>query len=80
MNANNVICTSYVIDTICITCPAVDVSEYPHLHDLPLAEKYMYGEVEVLLDQDCADALVPLDIRKGSNEQPLATRTMLDSL
>ena len=38
VNDSHVTCTAYVIDTIPITCPAVDVSEYPHLQDLPLAE------------------------------------------
>ena len=76
-NDNYVTCTAYVIDVIPIIFPSVDVSTYPHLQDLPLTANYMYGDVEVLLGQDCADAFVPLEIRKGLTGQPFATRTML---
>ena len=76
VNDNHVTYTAYVIDTIHITCPAVYVSVYPHLQDLPLAKNYMYREVEVLLSQDCDDALVPLEVRRWSKRKPFATRTM----
>ena len=77
VNDNHVTCTACVIDNIPITCPAKDVSEYPHLQDRLLVENYTCREAEVLLGQDCADALVPLVIRRGSKSKPFATGTML---
>ena len=33
--------------------------------------------VDVLIRQDCSEALIPLEVRKGEKGEPFATRTML---
>ena len=34
------------------------------------------GDVNVLIGQDCAEALIPLEIRRGATGEPFATRTL----
>ena len=52
------------------------VDTYSHLCDLPLAQMKSDGDVNVLIGQDCAEALIPLEIRKGATGEPFATRTL----
>ena len=65
-----------VIDHIPVRNVSFHVDTYSHLCDLPLAEMKSDGDVNVLIGQDCAEALIPLEIRKGATGEPFATRTL----
>ena len=66
----------YVIDHIPVKNVFFHVDDYSHLCDLPLAEMKADGDVNVLIRQDCAEALIPLEIRRGATGEPFATRTL----
>ena len=55
---------------------AEDNDKWPHLRGLDIPEVYA-AEVSLLIGQDVPDALVPLDVRRGSVGEPYATKTML---
>ena len=72
LNLNNV----YVIkETIPVNVPKTPVSEYDHLSDLSLPS--VESEVDILIGQDHAEALLPLEIRQCGNVGPIAVRTIL---
>ena len=75
IDSNYVSCSAFVVDSIPVTRPLANVKEFHHLKNVPLAGNC--GDVDVLLGQDCADALIPIDVRRGSRGQPFATRTLL---
>ena len=64
----------YVVDQIPVANPSVDVSDYVHLSDLPVV---VNGEVHILIGQDHAEGLLPLEVRKGNTGEPFAVRTVL---
>ena len=70
MNVLNV----YVIDEIPVKRCNVDVTRFDHLRDLPV-EKSM-SNVDILIGQDHAEALIPLQIRKGKKGEPFAVHTL----
>jgi hypothetical protein len=49
------------------------VSGFPHLLNLPFANA---DRIDLLIGQDNAEALVPLDVRKGHKGEPLAVHTL----
>ena len=55
---------------------ASDAIQWPHLKDLrlPRVDK---SDVSILIGQDVPEALWPLELRKGEEGQPYATRTRL---
>jgi len=64
----------YVVDEIPVTssCPIFD--NFPHLKGLQFVDR---GQtVHLLIGQDNADALIPLEVRKGKRGQPFACRTL----
>ena len=63
-----------VIDDIPVDIPLVDMTKYPHLEGLPTHADVV---VDVLIGQDHAAALRPLDIRSGKKDKPFATLTLL---
>lgn len=65
----------HVVDAIPVGNPVLNVRKYPHLADLDLGASI--GEVDVLVGQDHAEALIPLEIRKGVKGDPFAVRTIL---
>ena len=65
----------YVVDKIPSSVPALSVDQYSHLSDLPLA--LANDEVQILIGQDNADALLPLEVRRGRPGEPFAVRTPL---
>ena len=69
----------YVVNHIPVTSTSLDVSKFPHLSDLTCLPAYGPGpiSVDLLIGQDNADALVPLEVRRGSPGQPFAMLTML---
>ena len=65
----------YVVKDIPVKAPCVKVERYRHLQNLPLARGPV--EVEILIGQDNAEALIPLEVSKGKTGEPFAMRTML---
>ena len=55
---------------------ASDAIKWPHLKDLRLPRVDKSG-VSILIGQDVPEALWPLELRKGEEGQPYATRTRL---
>ena len=53
-----------------------DVRNYDHLRDLPLPD-IDADAVHLLIGQDCPDAMIPLECRRGASGQPFAVRTPL---
>ena len=68
-------CFAYVVDSIPVSSPEVDTQRFSHFQDLPLNDDI--ESVDVLIGQDCSEALIPLEVRKGKKCEPFATRTML---
>ena len=64
----------YVVDRIPVRSAPIDCQSFPHLRDLPLLKES--AGVEILIGQDNAEALVPLEVRKGSRREPFAVKTM----
>ena len=64
----------YVVDNIPFktTCPKPGA--YPHLKGLTLVEGGQ--DVHLLLGQDNAEALLPLDVKQGAKGEPFACRTL----
>ena len=57
--------------------PIPDVTmkeEYSHLSDLEVPDP---SKVTLLIGQDCSEALIPLEVRKGLTNEPYAIRTCL---
>ena len=59
-----------IVDRIPIAAPRIDVSEYPHLADIDLSANLDCDRVDLLIGQDCADALIPLAVKKGKPGEP----------
>ncbi|XP_068232275.1 uncharacterized protein [Palaemon carinicauda] len=71
INLNNF----FVVDRIPVKSPSVNVSLFPHLKGLPGP---LGGEtVHILIGKDHAEALAPLEVRKGKRGEALAVRTIL---
>ena len=64
----------YVVDRIPVQKPAVDLSTFDHLRDLPICERV--GEVSILIGQDNAEAIVPFEVKMGGKKEPIATKTL----
>ena len=65
----------FVIDKIPFSNVSFDAKMYSHIKDLPLPRNVQV--VDILIGQDHADLLLPLDVRKGNKGDPFATRTVL---
>jgi hypothetical protein len=65
----------YVVDNIAVNVPATPLHVYKHLSDLPLHSSS--PQVDVLIGQDNAVALHPLEARSGQPWEPFAVRTLL---
>ena len=64
-----------VVDKIPVQVPHADVSRYDHLEGLCFASEC--DGVQILIGQDHAEALIPLDVKKGNKSEPFAVRTIL---
>ena len=63
-----------VVDNIPVKTSSVCFDTYPHLSGLPI----IHGDsVDILLGQDNAEALVPLEVKQGKKGEPFAVRTIL---
>ena len=67
----------YVIDHIPVNNVYFHVDAYSHLCDLPIAEIKADGDVNVLIGQACAEALIPLEIRRGATGESFPTEHYL---
>ena len=70
------ICMSnvYVVDSIPVETPVVDVNLHPHLKGIPLVQGKV--QVEIFIGQDNSEALLPLQVKRGEVGQPFAIRTL----
>lgn len=64
----------YVVDRIPVNNSDFDTRCYKHLSDLPLS---CGTDVDILIGQDNSEALIPLEVRRGSKGDPFAIRTLL---
>ena len=53
-----------------------EIQAWPHLKDITLSEANV-SEVSLLIGQDCPEALVPEEVRRGEAGSPYAVRTVL---
>ena len=63
----------FVVDNIPVQTPAVDEYMYPHLRGIDVATNVA---VDILIGQDNAESLVPLDVKRGRPAEPFAIKTM----
>ena len=69
---------TFIIDNIPSACAQVDKSAYAHLRELDDLPAYQgHVKIDLLIGQDNAEALIPLDVRKGKPGDPFAVRTVL---
>ena len=61
-----------LVERIPVTCGTINKSQYPHLQGIELSADTNLNEVDLLIGQDCADALIPLSVRKGNPGEPFA--------
>ena len=64
----------YVVDDIPVGICNVDVSQFDHLYALPLI--HAISEVDIVIGQDNAEALVPVQTIRGKKGEPYAVLTM----
>lgn len=64
----------YVVPGIPVKVPRVDVKSFSHLARLPMISDE--SSVDILIGQDNAEALVPLQTIKGDKGDPMAVRTL----
>ena len=66
----------HVVKQIPVDIPYVDLSKYPALNQLPIANDGHVKSVDILIGQDHAEALLPLDMKQGHKGEPFAVRTL----
>ena len=66
----------YVVNSVPTKPFNVDVTRYSHLRDLDVVSSFDH-DVDLLIGQDYARCFLPLDVRKGSKDEPYAVRTPL---
>ena len=66
----------FVVEEVPYTySPCRDLSMYPHLSDVPISHVYPPAKVDLLIGQDNSEALVPLQVLKGSPGDPVSVLT-----
>lgn len=69
---------TFIIDHIPSACAQVDKSAYAHLQELDDLPAYQgHVKIDLLIGQDNAEALIPLEVRRGKPGDPFAVRTIL---
>ncbi len=63
-----------VVDMIPLPSCDMNVRMYPHLADLSIVPSCKHADI--LIGQDFAEALIPLEVRQGEKGEPFAVRTM----
>ncbi|KAJ8019307.1 hypothetical protein HOLleu_42169 [Holothuria leucospilota] len=68
----------YVVDEIPVKSTRIETACYPHLDGLGPMPAYQTDSlmVDLLIGQDNAEALVPLEVRRGKPGEPYAIRTL----
>ena len=66
----------YVVNSVPTKPFNVDVNRYSHLRDIDVVSSFDH-DVDLLIGQDYARCFLPLDVRKGSKDEPYAVRTPL---
>ena len=61
-----------VVESIPVTSASLDQGRFPHMQGLDLSANVECQDIDILIGQDFADALLPLDIRKGAPGEPYA--------
>ena len=64
-----------VIDRIPINFPPTSLKGLPHLQNLDILHP-TGSEAQLLIGQDNAEALIPLDVRRGRRGEPFAVKTL----
>ena len=54
----------------------LDIDIYPHLQGINLPNTESSVKVDILIGQNKAEALIPLEVRKGKPNEPFAVRTL----
>jgi hypothetical protein len=67
-----------VVDTIPVSTQPVDVGSYAHFSEIGPLPAYEIDKVSVdlLIGQDNAEALLPLEVKRGKPGEPFAVRTL----
>ena len=65
----------YVVDKIPIKLTPLQFNHYPHLQGIPGGVSD--AGVDILIGQDNAEALFPIEMRRGKKGEPFAIRTLL---
>lgn len=79
--ASSVKLNALVISDIPAAHPAsqkcVDISKYPHLHDIPISNDPSVMKADILIGMDNAHLLVPYEVKSNpsAKNEPFATRT-----
>jgi hypothetical protein len=63
----------YVVPEIPVNAPKLTLGGYPHLADLSID---VHGPVDILIGQSHAEALIPLETRRGNTGDPFAVKTL----
>ena len=63
-----------VVDNIPVSCGSIAVDDFPHLKGIDLSANMECTRVDLLIGQDFADMLIPLESRKGRPGEPFAVR------
>ena len=61
-----------LVDRIPISLPRINLNDFQYLQGIDLSANLNCTHVDLLIGQDCADALVPLAVRKGRSDEPFA--------
>ena len=61
-----------IVDRIPVACGPIDLSRYSHLQGMELSASSNLSEVDMLIGQDCADAMIPMAVKKGNPGEPFA--------
>ena len=66
----------FVVEEVPYTySPCRDLSAYAHLSDIPISPVHPPAKVDILIGQDNSEALVPLQVLKGSPGDPFSVLT-----
>ena len=68
----------FVVEEVSYTySPCRDLSIYPHLSDIPISPVRPLAKVDLLIEQDNSEALVPLQVLRGNPGDPFSVLTKL---
>ncbi|KAG1690261.1 hypothetical protein GQR58_007609 [Nymphon striatum] len=70
--------TVFIVDKIPVSSSDFKLERYPHLREInkQLKLNREINCVDILIGQDCPEALIPLEVKSGKRGEPFAVRTM----